>query len=107
MLQISERRSVLKIPKSRMLGCVLKLGIIHHQSEPCIASRCCKDRDGLKQSIRYRVGEKSALHIFHRRVHGGWVEEIAFDDFRPLFTQLVRASIKFMDEGANRNTLFE
>ena len=63
MLQIAEAGSVLRIAKSRIVRRTLKLGIVHHQLEACIACGCCKDCDRLKQPIGHWVGEIRTLNI--------------------------------------------
>src|SRR5579859_64833 len=69
----------------------------------------CRGKDGgcLKQPIGHRVGEEGAFHILHCRLDCSRVQENARNDFRALLAELLGSGIKFMDEGANRQTLLE
>src|SRR5260370_26388602 len=58
-------------------------------------------------AIGHRVGEVSALHIFHSRLDRGRVEEVALDDFCTFLAKLVGPGIEFVDKCANGKALLE
>ena len=97
----------MEVAKRGIIWRTLKLRIIYHQLQSRIASRCGEDGGGLKQPIGHRVGEVSALHIFHSRLDRGRVEEVALDDFCTFLAKLVGPGIEFVDECANGKALLE
>src|SRR5260370_41487284 len=101
MLQIPKRRSVSKVSKRLIIGCALKLRIVHDQFQSGIAGRCSKDRSGFEKAIGHWIREVCALYIPHSRLNRNRIEEITFDDLSALLTEFIASSIEFVDEGAN------
>src|SRR5215472_17883473 len=92
--------------KSGIATCTLKLRIVHYQLEARIASGCGEDCHRLKQPIRHRVCKICALDIPHCSLDRSWIQEVALDELRTLFAELIGPSIELVNECANRNTLF-
>src|SRR6185437_3745445 len=107
MLQVSEGGSVLEIAKCGIVGRSLKLRIVHHQFQASVTSRCGEEGGCFKQPIGYRVCEESAFHALHSSQDRSRIEEVAFEDFRALCTEVIGPGIQFVDEGTNGDSLLE
>jgi hypothetical protein len=101
------RQSMLHIAKARRLARALQLRIVDHKLGLRLACGHSKDRRRFQQPIRHRVGKVSTFYPSQRSADRIWVQQIPLDNFRAKFPQSIGPCIQPMNEGTNRNALFQ
>jgi hypothetical protein len=107
MLQIAKAGGVFQIAIRGIIRPTLILRIVHHQFQAYIASSRGEDRRGLKQAVYHGVSKVGPLDVAHGGMSGSWIQKVALDHFNALLTELIGPRIELMDQGANREALFQ
>jgi hypothetical protein len=100
-------QSMLHIAKARRFARALELRVVDDKLGLRFACGHSKDGCSLKQSISHRVGKVSALYTFERGADRVAIQQIALHNFGPELPESIGPCIQLVDEGTNRNTLFE
>jgi len=107
MLQIAKAGSAVQIAIRGITRLTLILRIVHHQFQACLASSRGENRRGLKQAVDHGVSKVGPFDVSHGGLSGSWVQKVALDHFSALLTEFSGPRIELMDQGANREALFQ